>query len=79
MKLNNVIFFGSLSIIFILILCNLQMNSLKTKFNMYCIHQYNINDSCPCISQKNQPYITPLNLNFTSIPHDIGNQSASLP
>ena len=54
MKLDKVVFYGIFTIIIILLLVNARVGDLRQKFDTYCVKEYNINDSCPCINTKLQ-------------------------
>jgi len=48
MDLNKVIFYGSWTIILLLIASNVKMSGLKHDFDTYCIKKYDLTQPCPC-------------------------------
>lgn len=55
MKIKNILFFGILTIIIILTLFNLKVNSLKIDLNKACVVNYTsylASNTCPCTEQR---------------------------
>jgi len=76
MKVNNIVFWGVWIIIGLLIIFNVRIQNMGDRFDRYCVEQYDINGSCPCMKQGLQNSLLTLNISNLE-PVYTQNQSSS--
>ena len=67
MEINNKIFYSIVAIIVILLLFNWRISYLEQRFDRYCVNQYNISSTCPCVRTNLQKEVNLSGFNASSI------------